>query len=266
MPAVELNLQGKSVVITGGAAGIGRAIAMKFAREGARISVCGRTLSKLEAMKEDFLGEGYAVDIYQVDVTNKEALEHMAQCIARRHGIDIWVNNAGIAIHKPVMAFTGDDYKRVMDINLEAVFEGCRIAGGHMIRQGRGGVIINASSFASKIPHTEGAVYAAAKAGVSSLTKTFAASFAPYGIRVVGFVPGMIVTEMTQEAVQVNRAHYISDIALQRLGKPEDLAKPVVFLASDVCGYITGVELEISGGKYIVQNSDYSWKQAGIEL
>ena len=258
---MELNLQGKSVVITGGATGIGRATAIEFAKEGAKVSVCGRTLSKLEKMQEDCKKLGFDVDIYQVDVADTDSLDQMAEQVAEKcNGIDIWINNAGIAINRPVLEFTKEEYDMVMKINLEGVFEGCRIAGRHMIRQGRGGVIINASSFASKIPHTEGAVYAASKSGVSSFTKTFAANFAPYGIRVVGYIPGMIQTEISRVSISENRDLYTANVAEQRLGEPEDLARPLVFLASDACGYITGFDLEISGGKYIVQNPKFSWE------
>ncbi|MCI8465225.1 MAG: SDR family oxidoreductase [Lachnospiraceae bacterium] len=263
---MELHLEGKHVVITGGATGIGKAAALEFAREGAAVSVCGRTMEKLVAMQKECEKQGFQVDIYQADVSDTKAMEAMAKEVAEKNdGIDVWVNNAGIAIDRPVLDFTKEDYDRVMQIDLEGVFEGCRIAGRHMIRQGRGGVIINASSFASKIPHTEGAIYAAAKSGVSSFTKTFAANFAPYGIRVVGYIPGMIQTDIAKDAISENRDLYTANVALKRLGVPEDLAKPLVFLASDACGYVTGFDFEISGGKYIVQDPGYSWDRKGKE-
>ena len=124
-----------------------------------------------------------------------------------------------------MLDFTKEEYDAVMNIDLAGVFEGCRIAGRHMIAQGRGGVIINASSFASRIPHTEGAVYAAAKSGVSSFTKTFAANFAPYGIRVLGYIPGMIQTEISRVSISENRELYTQNVALKRLGEPEESGK-----------------------------------------
>lgn len=261
---MDLNLAGKSVVITGGATGIGKETALEFCREGAKVSVCGRTMSKLRAMQKECADMGFAVDIYQVDVADTAEVEKMADDVAAKcGGIDVWINNAGIAIDKPAMEFTEEDYDKVMDIDLKGVFYGCRIAGRHMIDQGRGGVIINASSFASKIPHCEGAIYAAAKSGVSSFTKTFAANFAPYGIRVVGYIPGMIQTGISADCISKNRDLYTANIAAQRLGVPEDLAKPLVFLASDACGYVTGFDMEISGGKYIVQDPKYSWERKG---
>lgn len=261
---MELHLGRKHVVITGGGSGIGKSAALEFAREGAVVSICGRNMEKLKDTQKEFEAYGFEIDIYQVDVSDTNAVEAMAREAAERHdGLDIWINNAGIAIDRPVMDFTREEYDRVMKIDLDGVFEGCRIAGRHMIRQGRGGVIINASSFASKIPHTEGAVYAAAKSGVSSFTKTFAANFAPYGIRVVGYIPGMIQTGIAKDAIAENRDLYTANVALRRLGVPEDLAKPLVFLASDACGYVTGFDFEISGGKYIVQDPGYSWDRRG---
>jgi NAD(P)-dependent dehydrogenase (short-subunit alcohol dehydrogenase family) len=265
---MDLRLKGKSVVITGGGTGIGKEAAKEFAREGAVVSVCGRTLSKLQAMQEEAKSEGLTIHIYQADVVDFKAVETMAARIASDSGgIDVWINNAGVSVNKPIMEFTRDDWNFVMETNLAGVFEGARIAARHMIKQGRGGVIINTSSYNAKIPHSNGGIYAASKAGVSNLTKTFAANLAPYGIRVISIIPGMIETEISRDIISKNRSLYIQNIALQRLGRPEDLAKPMVFLASEGAGYITGVDIEIHGGKYDVQDSPAPWewkKNAGI--
>jgi len=261
---MDLHLKDKCVVVTGGGTGIGKEAAKEFAREGAKVSICGRRFNRLEEVKAELKAEGLDCDCYQLDVSDTEAMRKTADEIAKKNGgIDVWINNAGVAINKPVLEFTKEDYDYVMKINLESVYEGCRIAGKHMIDQGRGGVIINASSFVTKIPHSEGTLYAASKAGVNSLTRTFAANFAPYGIRVCGYIPGMIVTEISAESVKQNEQLYTENVPMHRLGKPEDLAKPIVFLASDACAYVTGIEFEISGGKYAVQNSSYPWTVAG---
>ena len=258
---MELNLRDKSVLITGGSAGIGKAIAFEFLNEGANVSICGTSEAKLKATQEEAKSKGFNLVVYQVDVTSKEQLEDMAEQIAQKNGgIDVWINNAGVDLHHTVLDFPVEDYDRVMKTNLYAVFEGCRIAGEHMIKQGRGGVIINASSYTVNIPHTRGSVYAASKAAVSSFTKSIAANFAPYGIRVVGYQPGMVETEMTKEMCARNRDLYIQNVPLGRLGHPEDIAKPVAFLASDACSYITGFDIQVSGGKYSVQDSRFSWE------
>ncbi len=260
---MDLHLKDKIVVVTGGGTGIGKATAREFAREGAKVVICGRRAAKLEKTREQLLQEGLSVLAQQMDVCDVAAVQTLADEVVAQYGrIDIWINNAGIAINKPAMDFTDEDYDRIMQTNLKGAFEGCRIAGRQMMKQGSG-VILNASSYATKIPHANGALYAASKAAVSSLTKTFAANFAPYGIRVVGYIPGMIVTEISEEEVRQHEEHFVQNVALRRLGMPEDMAKPIVFLASDACGYVTGVDLEVSGGKYIVQNAmqPWSWKE-----
>ena len=128
----------------------------------------------------------------------------------------------------------------------------------------KSGVIINISSYASKIPHAEGAVYAASKAAVSSLTKTLAANLAPYNIRVMGIIPGMIQSDISEDSIKVNRASYVQNIAMKRLGVPEDLAKPIVFVCSDAASYMSGFDMEITGGKYAAQNTDWPWERLSL--
>jgi NAD(P)-dependent dehydrogenase (short-subunit alcohol dehydrogenase family) len=257
---MELHLKGKSIVITGGGTGIGKEAAREFFREGAVVSICGRTLTKLESMRNECKNEGFTVDIYQADVADTKAIETMAETIAAKHGIDVWINNAGITVNKPVLDFTQEDWDSTININLAGVYEGSRIAARHMIKQNRGGVIINVSSYSAKIAHSSGAIYSATKAGVSSLSKSFAANLAPYGIRVISLIPGMIETDISREAIAKMRPFLLQSIVMQRLGLPEDMAKPMVFLASGAAGYITGVDIEISGGKFAVQDPQAPWE------
>ena len=257
---MNLHLQDKVVVVTGGGTGIGKATASEFAHEGAKVIFCGLRLAVLEQAAAELEKAGRQVAVRQLDVCDTAAMTAMAEQIAAEYGrIDVWVNNAGVAISKPVMDFTDEDYETITRINMKSVFEGCRVAGRIMMKQESGGVIINASSFASKIPQANGTIYAATKAAVNSLTRTFAANLAPYGIRVVGFIPGMIITEMAAPDIKRNESLYVQNVALHRLGTVEDMAKPIVFLASDACAYVTGVEFEVSGGKYVVQNAQDPW-------
>jgi len=255
------EFEGKVVFITGGASGIGRALAIEFASCAAQVVVCSRSTDKLEALTLHAEREKLSISCVQVDVRDQSALRETAQDIVDKHGsLDVWINNAAVVIDKPVLEFSDDDWQTIVSTNLKAVFEGSRIAARQMMTQESGGVIINASSYASLIPHSQGALYAMTKAGVSSLTRSMAGNFAPYGIRVFGFIPGMIRTEMSTNSINSYENEYVKNIALGRLGQPEDLSRLIVFLASDDAGYFTGTEIEITGGKYCVQNASLPWQ------
>ena len=257
---MDLHLSGKVAVISGGATGIGRAAAEEYMKEGVQVAVFGRRLSVLEEFAADAAKKGYSVYYESVDVADKEQVKGFAERVYQKFGrIDIWVNNAGIAIDKELMEFTDADWEKITKINLDGVFHGTRIAAEYMMKQ-NAGVIINASSYASLIPHANGVIYAATKAGVSSMTRSTAAALAPYGIRVVGYIPGMIQTGISEEFISQYKDKFIKDISLGRLGVPEDLAKPIVFLSSDAAGYITGCDIEITGGKFAVQDCAMSWR------
>ena len=259
---MDLNLTGKTVVITGGATGIGRAAAQEFLREGASVAVLGRRLEPLEEFAREMALEGFTVYYESCDVTDPEKVEGYARRVREKFGsLDVWLNNAGVAVNKPFLDFTREDWEQICAINLRAVVECTQIAARLMKEQGSG-VILNASSFCAKIPHANGVLYAATKAAVSNLTRSTAAALAPYGIRVVGYIPGMVVTPISEEMVAQYKEKFTKDIALGRLGRPEDLAKPLVFLASDAARYITGIDLEISGGKFTVQDCAMPWRFA----
>lgn len=257
---MDLHLQGKTAVITGGGTGIGRAAALEFAREGVRVAAVARRAEPLQELADEFRKNGWPFYWESGDVTDRRQMEAFAEHVWNTFGgLDIWMNNAGIAIDKPLMEFTEEDWNRMLTTNLEAVFDGTRLAASYMMKQ-EGGVILNASSFASRIPHANGVIYAATKAAVSNLTKSTAAALAPYGIRVVGYIPGMIMTPISERSIQNYREDFVRNISLGRLGRPEDLAAPLVFLASDRASYITGVDVEISGGKFAVQDCQMPWR------
>lgn len=256
---MELNLRGKVVVVTGGTAGIGKAVSMEFAREGCILAVVARNRERLDQMQRETDALALPFEYFQADAADITAMKEVGETLFQKYGhIDVWVNNAGVSISKDCMDFNEEDWDQMMNTNLKSVFFCSQIAAGYMKRQ-KSGVILNASSFATKIPHANGAIYAATKAGVSSLTRTFAACLAPYHIRVLGYIPGMIQSNMTGKLIGENREKLISDICMHRLGVPEDLAKPIVFMASDAAGYITGCDFEITGGKFAVQACDYGW-------
>lgn len=258
---MEMNLTGKVVVITGGGTGIGKAAALEFLKEGCHVAICGRRMEKLEQVKTEYAALGYDLMIRSVDVTNYSALSDFAQAVAQTYGgIDIWVNNAGSNQIKSLMDYDVEEFRDMTDKILVSVFSGSKIAAEHMRCQGCGGVILNASSFSAVIPNAGRAPYSACKAGVSSLTRTFAAELAKDQIRVVAYVPGMTATEISAKNIAMNGPRLMRDIPMQRFGAPEDCAKLMVFLASDNASYISGTQIEVAGAKLCVQNPLYSYE------
>ncbi|MDR3588142.1 MAG: SDR family NAD(P)-dependent oxidoreductase [Negativicutes bacterium] len=256
---MELGLSGKVAVITGGGTGIGKACALAFAAEGCKLAICGRDQGKLAAAKKEFAACGHELFTLAADASVEKQLGAFAQQVVEQYGkIDIWVNNAGVSPKRRLVEMSGDEWDDVMRINLKSVFAGSKIAAQYMKESG-GGVILNASSITAAMPLATGGAYAATKTAIVSLTKSLAAELAPYGIRVNAYMPGFIRTEMNKERAAQQEAHLISQIALHRLGTPEDVAPAVVFLASGLAGYITGAALEISGGKFVIQNPDVPW-------
>ena len=259
---MELKLEGKVAVVTGGSSGIGKASALALAAEGCQIAICGRTASKLEAAERAFHASGYPVLAMVADVSIEKDVERLARETYGRFGrIDIWVNNAGISIRSPILAMSSEQWDDLMRINLKSVFLSVKAATQYMKANG-GGVILNASSFGAVIPLSEAGAYGASKAAVSSLTRSLAAELAPYKIRVNAYIPGVIITEMNASRIAVSGPELASQTALSRLGTAEEGAAAVVFLASDAARYITGTEIEVTGGKFAVQKPGTAWEWA----
>lgn len=256
---LELGLKGKVVVITGGATGIGKEMVRGFLKEGCKVAICSRRQTVLTAAQEEFAEYGPAFTTKRVDVCSYEALTAFADEIQDQYGqIDIWVNNAGANQIKPLMEFSPEEFHQLFQVDLYAVFYGCQIAARKMME--KGGVILNAASFAALAPNAGRAPYSAAKAGVLSLTRTFAAELAPYQIRVLSYVPGMIETDMAAGSISRYREELLKDIPMKRFGRPEEVARVVVFAASDAASYLNGTHIEISGGKRCVQNPWYGYE------
>ena len=256
----NLGLEGKTVVITGGATGIGFATAKEFARQGANVAICGRSLTKLEAAKAEMAAEGLNLYTEVLDVCDAEKLYAFGDHVCEKFGgVDIWLNNAGIAITKPLLEFTDEEWDKVMDLNLKAVFHGCQYAARKMIEQGRGGVILNAASFQALMPAAAAVPYSTSKAGIVAFSRAFAGEMAVHNIRVLSYVPGVISTPMAIDWLQ--ETNQIQNIPSHRYGCPEDLADTLVFVSSDRASYINGVTIEVTGGKFCVQNPRYSFNR-----
>ena len=245
---MELGLNGKVVVVTGGATGIGLETARAFLQEGCKVAICGRRMEKLQKAKE-FLGSE-RVFVYQADMTDLEQVETFAAAVAKEYGA-MWI--------KPLLEMSSEEFRREIDLNLTTVFHGAKAAYPYMKAQG-GGVILNASSFAALDPNAGRATYSAAKAAVKNLSASMAAEFAAANIRVLAYVPGMIATEIAAESIEKYGDALLADIPCRRFGTPEDLGKVLVFLASDAAGYMNGCHVEISGGKRCVQNPQFSYQ------
>lgn len=256
---MELNLRQKVVLITGGSKGIGLETAQKFGEEGCKVAICARNAGELLEAQMQLQKNGCTVYAKAFDVTDKNSLQDFAKEITDLWGyIHIWINNAGVASHKAMMDTSDEEWDKVMATNLTAVYHGCKIAADNM--KNEGGVILNAGSFQTLFPAAGSGPYGATKAAVASLTRTFAAELACYKIRVLTYIPGVIETPMAHLDNWIADTGQINNIPMKRTGTPADIATTLVFLASDAASYINGVSIEITGGKFCVQNPMYSWK------
>ncbi|MFJ8459794.1 3-oxoacyl-[acyl-carrier-protein] reductase [Lysinibacillus xylanilyticus] len=243
------KLEGKVAVVTGASRGIGRAIALKLADEGAKVVV---NYSGSQAKAEEVVtmiqengGEAIAV---QGSVSKTEEVTALMDAAVKTFGsLDILVNNAGITRDNLLMRMKEDEWDDVLDTNLKGVFLCTKAVTRQMMKQ-RAGRIINISSIVGVAGNAGQANYVAAKAGVIGLTKTTAKELASRNILVNAIAPGFIETEMTDQLPDDIKQGMLTQIPLAKLGQPEDIAKAVVFLASDDANYMTGQTLHIDGG------------------
>ncbi len=239
----------KVALVTGAARGLGRAIALELATAGAKVVVNyagseGKAAEVVEKIRAAG-GEAFAV---QADVSQAEDVERLVKATLEGFGrIDILVNNAGIARDNLLLRMKEGDWDAVLDTNLKGVYLCTKAVSKGMLKQ-RFGVIVNISSVVGISGNAGQANYAAAKAGVIGFTKSMAKELAPRGIRVNAVAPGYIATDMTDILPEEVKNEIISHIPLGRVGKPEDVAKTVLFLASPSAGYMTGQTLVVDGG------------------
>ncbi|PUA33660.1 MAG: hypothetical protein B7O98_04410 [Zestosphaera tikiterensis] len=246
-----MKLKDKVAIITGAAEGIGKAIAIEFVKEGAKVVVADVNLELAEKTVEELKSLGGEAIAVKVDVTNPDEVNAMVSKTLERFGrIDILVNNAGISIQKPLLEMALEDWRRVIDINLTGVFLCTQAVARVMVQQGRG-VIVNMASSLGFVAIPRRAAYSASKAGVIGLTRELAVELAPYGIRVVGVAPGWIAT---QRVLNLAKKGVVNEEAIKmmtpmgRLGTPEEVAKVIAFLSSDEASFITGDTILIDGG------------------
>lgn len=235
------KLNGKVAVVTGGAKGLGEAISLAFANEGAKVIACD--LEKLTYEHENV--EGYLLNVAKSEQVNK----FYEDIIAKYGKVDILVNNAGITRDAMTRKMTDEQWDLVMDVNLKGVFNLARVIGPQMQSNGSGS-IINISSVVGVFGNIGQANYAATKAGVLGLTMTWAKEFALKGanVRVNAIAPGYIMTDILKTVPKDLLDKFASMTMLNRLGQPEEIAKVALFLASDDASYITGQTINVNGG------------------
>jgi len=242
-------LDGQVAVITGAARGIGRAIALRLATEGAIVVVTDR--DPVDETVAAITGAGGRADGRCFDVTDAAATADAIRGIHSDHGrLDILVNNAGITRDQLLVRMKAEDWRLVLDINLGGAFNASQPAAKIMMRQ-RGGRIVNIASVVGLMGNAGQANYAASKAGLIGFTKSLARELGSRGITVNAIAPGYIKTPMTDELTEEQRNALIQSLAIQRLGEPEDVAAAVAFLAGPDAAYITGTVINVSGGLYI---------------
>ena len=250
------RLDEKVAIVTGSGRGIGKSIALRFAREGADIVVDDVTVPNMEATAAEITALGRKAIAVKADVSKKDEVERLvAAAIDTFQRVDILVNNAGISRHALLLEVTENDWDMVLDVDLKGVFLCTQAVASHMIQR-KYGKIINISSIAGlgSIGPDTGANYASAKAGVIELTKATARALGQYGINVNAIAPGLVMTEITYTRrtpaeVEALKERRIKSSVLGRVGIPEDIANLALFLASDESSYVTGQVIACDGGQ-----------------
>ncbi len=251
MTSNPFSLEGRTALVTGANRGLGRAFAFALAQAGADIVVVGRhdDLNQ-EAAAAISAEHGCRTTVVTGDVTKADDVARIAEVSVTEHGrIDVLVNNAGICFHRPALEVPDEEFDQVFDVNVTGLWKMTKALAPHMIEAG-GGSIVNVGSISALIvnrPQWQPA-YNASKAAVHQLTRSLAAEWAPYNIRVNAIAPGYVKTEMAPVDEPRFRANWIEDAPMQRYSTPEEIAPSVVYLASDASSFSTGSVLVADGG------------------
>ena len=242
-------LDGKTALVTGASRGIGRAIALRLAAEGARVAInYAGNVKAAEEVKAAVEAAGGATILCQADISDSAAVEAMVADVVKEFGtIDILVNNAGITRDTLLMRMKDEDFAKVLDTNLKGVFY-CTKAVAKLMMKKRSGRIVNMASVVGLVGNAGQTNYAAAKAGVIGFSKSAARELASRGITVNVVAPGFIGTDMTAVLPEAVKEKTLAGIPLGKMGEPEDVANAVLFLASDQASYITGQVVNVDGG------------------
>ncbi|WP_174873914.1 3-oxoacyl-ACP reductase FabG [Vogesella oryzae] len=243
-----MRLKGKVSIITGGASGIGKATAEKFAKEGAIVAVCDINLDAVNTVVEELKASGAEAVGYKVDVTDKAQIADMVGALKTQFGrIDVLVNNAGIVMDAQLIKMTEDQFDKVIDINLKGVYNCTKAVVDTMIEQGAG-VILNASSVVGVYGNFGQTNYAASKFGVIGFVKTWAKELGKKGIRANAVCPGFVATPILKSMPEKVIQAMEDKVPMKRMAQPEEIANVYAWLASDEASYINGAAIEVTGG------------------
>ena len=244
----KFRLDGRVAVVTGSTRGLGRAVAL--AEAGADIVIVGRDPEAAASVGAEVEALGARAVVALGDVTVRADVEAILQVAVEAFGgVDILINNAGTCIHKPALEVTDEEWREVMSVNVDGVWLCSQVIGGHLVAKGAG-AIVNIGSMSAEIvnrPQWQPA-HNASKAAVHHLTKSLAAEWAPFGVRVNALAPGYMRTDMSPVDDPGNRRFRIEDAPQQRVGEPHELGPAIVFLASDASPFMTGSVLTVDGG------------------
>src|SRR3984957_4375971 len=243
-------LTGQTAVITGGAQGLGFAIAQRFVAEGARVVLGDVNLEATEAAAKQLGGETVAAAV-RCDVTSADDVDTLVGAAVDRFGaLDIMINNAGITCDATMRKMTEEQFDQVIAVHLKGTWNGLRSAAAIM-RENKRGAIVNMSSLSGKIGLAGQTNYSAAKAGIVGMTKAAAKELAHLGVRVNAIAPGLIRSAMTEAMPQHIWDQKVAEVPMGRAGEPAEVASVALFLASDLSSYMTGTVMEVTGGRFM---------------
>ena len=241
-------LEGKIAIITGGTRGIGFETARTFAKNGAKVIIFGSREATVNKAIDELKSDGLEVAGYWPNLNDYDDIQKTIDQIVTDYGrIDILVNNAGISANQPIENTTPEDFNKIIDLNIRAIFYVTKSVVPTMKEQ-RGGVILNTSSMVSIYGQPSGVGYPTSKFAVNGMTKSLARELAPSSIRVNAVAPGVTNTDMIASLPEAQLAPIVKTIPLGRIGEPSDIANTFLFLASDLASYVTGEILQVDGG------------------
>ncbi len=262
---MDLGLEGKVAVVTGGSTGIGFAIAKAFLEEGCKVAICARNQDHLDRAVSELVSHGDVIGI-AADATKEQEVYHFAQQVFDRFGrLDCWVNNVGASAEKDGEEYTSEQIDWFVDVCFKSAVYGCQAAFRYM--KDHGGSIVNISSLAARCATAgRSTLYGPLKAAVAHLATTFGGEYAAYGVRVNAVLPGFTATPAVQKTIpQAELQRNAEGSLLHRIATPDEIAPAVVFLSSERAGYITAASIEVSGGRSVVLNPSYSYEKKARE-